>query len=401
MRGQYIAHGEPAPQHVRCADWGESGIVAASRRGESIVVTDCASDPRLSEAERAMYLDSEVRAFVAVSLVKGDRWVASFCVNSDVPRNWTPIEIALVRETAERTWAAAERARAELDRNEAEAALRQALSETTAARDEAERANAAKDDFLATLGHELRTPLATIKLWLGVIRAAKLPAEQLSMAIQAIADSTDSQSRLVDDLIDLSRLTLGRLKLRLEAVDIPHLIENLVEVAKPAAEARNLRLGAEVSAELGCTLADAERLKQIVWNLLNNAMKFTPPGGRINVIAERLGERLSIEVRDSGAGIAGEFLPRVFERFSQAERGTSRRYEGLGIGLALSKELVELHAGDIEVESAGLGQGTVFRVRLPWLDPRIVSRPRRRELREPNAGVTLLAGSDVEGKLQS
>jgi len=301
-------------------------------------------------------------AHLAVPLIENGQHVATLTVNDTSPRPWTPLEISLVQETAERTRAAVERAHTE-------AALRRSFAAATAARAEAERANKAKDEFLATLGHELRTPLAAIVLWGGALRSGAVPLHELARAIDAIVQSAESQSRLIEDLLDLSRLTSGKLLLAPTSAEVESVARAAVDIVRPTAQAKGVALEIDIPGDLGTAILDAARFKQVLLNLLSNATKFTPEGGKVTLRVRRGGGCLEADVTDTGEGIAPEFMPHVFERFRQADMGETRQHAGLGIGLALSRHLIELQGGTIEAESEGPERGSTFRVRLPWVDP--------------------------------
>jgi signal transduction histidine kinase/ActR/RegA family two-component response regulator len=243
-----------------------------------------------------------------------------------------------------------------------------ALTEATAARSEAEAANRTTDDFLATLGHELRTPLAAIRLWAAALRSGALSLSEIGRGIEAIAQSAEEESRLIDDLLDSSRLSSGNLLLACCAVEVRALVESAVETVKPVALAKAVALSMDIDAGAGAAVLDGPRMKQVLWNLLTNAVKFTPPGGSVSVRARRREGQLEFEVVDSGEGIAPEHLAHVFERSRQAGMRETRGH-GLGIGLGLAKQLVELHGGHIEARSEGIGRGATFRVRLPAAEP--------------------------------
>lgn len=245
----------------------------------------------------------------------------------------------------------------------------QLLIAVTAAHAEAERVNRAKDEFLATLSHELRTPLAAILLWGGLLRSGAMPLQELARAVDAIVQSAESQSRLIEDLLDLSRLTSGKLRLTPTNVDVGGIGRAAIDVIRPIARAKRVALDVDVPDDLGTAVLDAARLRQILWNLLSNATKFTPEGGTVLLRLRRRGEYLETEVRDTGEGITAEFMPHIFERFRQADMGETRQHVGLGIGLALSRQLVELHGGTIHAHSEGRGRGATFLVRVPWVEP--------------------------------
>lgn len=238
-----------------------------------------------------------------------------------------------------------------------------------AARREAERANALKDQFLATLSHELRTPLTAIVGWVHVLRRKLPPTHQdLSRGLDIIERSANTQTRLVEDLLDMSRIVTGKLRLQKQLVSPSSFVLAAIDTLRPAAEAASIRLQAELHETPGLVLGDLSRLQQVVWNLLANAIKFTPPGGEIRVAVRGSAGTAAVMVSDTGVGIKPEFIDQVFERFRQADGSTTRRYGGLGLGLSIVKHLVEAHEGSIEVFSAGEGQGATFTVRLPLLD---------------------------------
>jgi len=267
-----------------------------------------------------------------------------------------------------------ERRRAEREREEA-------LVREQAARRDAEAASRAKDEFLAVASHELRTPLTPILGWTTMLRAGWLDAEELRRALDSIERGGRSLVELIDDLLDVSRIVSGRLRLAMCPAELGLIVQAAVESIRPAAEAKGVRLQLRLPAGHAHVSGDPDRLQQVVWNLVSNAIKFTDAGGRVEVDVVREGGFVFTHVRDSGRGIDPELLPNVFERFWQADATTSRRHGGLGLGLAIVRHLVELHGGTVAVESAGPGQGAAFSVRLPA----IASPPRAAE-RLPVAG---------------
>ena len=298
-------------------------------------------------------------------------------------------------------WDITDRKHAEVALRESEARARLLLAGAREAGRAAEAANQAKDEFLATLSHELRTPVAAILLWAGVVRSGAVAPSELGRALEAIVLSAESQSRLIEDLLDLSRLRSGKLSLAPAPIDVASLIDGAIDVVRPAAAAKNLELSVAVPRELGGAQFDPARLKQVLWNLLSNAVKFTLPGGHVSVRARRANDWLELEVEDDGEGIPPEFMPHVFERFRQADMGETRAHGGLGIGLALSRQLIELQGGRIEAHSQGAGRGACFRVCLPWVEcePESVRTPAVPSLAEagnPLAGVGVLLVEDDE-----
>jgi len=252
--------------------------------------------------------------------------------------------------------------------------LATALGGEQRARLETEEASRLKDEFLMTVSHELRTPLTAIAGWAQMLESGILDERQKAAAMQTIARNARMQTRLVEDLLDMSRIIGGKLRLDVRAIDLEDLLQQAVESVQPAADAKRVVLEAVFGRGTTAIVADAERLQQVLWNLLTNAIKFTPSGGRVEVRLEASDGAVDIIVRDTGSGIAPEFLPHVFERFRQADGGSRRRHGGLGLGLAIVRHLVELHGGTVRAESEGEGRGATFVVRLPIRAPAPAAR---------------------------
>ena len=248
---------------------------------------------------------------------------------------------------------------------ESEQAAR-AAAERRAAREES--ANRAKDDFLAVLSHELRTPLNSILGWVRLLRAGTLDAAKTTHALDVIERNVGQQARLISDLLDVSRIVAGRLELAMTVVDFPALVSGTVESMRPAAEAKAITLMSQIDPKAGPVRGDADRLRQVVENLLTNAVKFTPTGGQITVRLLR-DDGVRLIVSDTGKGIDADFLPHIFERFRQADSTSTRAHAGLGLGLAIVHHLVELHGGRVTAESPGEGAGSTFTVALPLAAP--------------------------------
>ena len=267
------------------------------------------------------------------------------------------------------------------DRKRIEGEREHLLEAERAARTEAERASRMKDEFLATLSHELRTPLNAILGWSHLLSTGTGSAQDAKEGIAVIERNARVQSKLVEDLLDMSRIITGQLRLDVRRVDLPEVIRAAVEAVKPPADAKGIRVHAVLDPPAVPVQGDPARLQQILWNLLSNAIKFTPRGGRVQVTLERVNTHVEIAVSDSGIGIKPEFLPHLFERFRQADASTTRRFGGLGLGLAIVRQLVEQHGGTVSATSAGEGQGTTFRVSLPLPEARHSSEeaPRREE----------------------
>jgi signal transduction histidine kinase/CheY-like chemotaxis protein len=242
--------------------------------------------------------------------------------------------------------------------------IRQLLESERAARAEAERAGRMKDEFLATLSHELRTPLNAILGWATMLRRSADDPEEITSGMEIIERNARIQAQLIEDLLDMSRIISGKIRLDVHSVDPSTVIEAAIESVRPAADAKEIRIQ-NVLEPCGPVLGDPGRLQQVLWNLLSNAVKFTPRGGNVIVTCRRSRSSVEITVSDTGPGIKPEFIPHVFERFRQADGSTTRRYGGLGLGLAIVKNLVELHGGTVEARSAGDNSGANFIVRLP------------------------------------
>jgi PAS domain S-box-containing protein len=250
-------------------------------------------------------------------------------------------------------------------RRQAEAEREELLTRERAARAEAEAANRAKDTFLATISHELRTPLSPILAWARMLRQGKLDPRKTARALDVIERCAQAQAQLVEDMLDVSRIMSGKLRMAVRPVALAPVVESAVDVVRPAAQAKQLRLQVELDAEAGMVRGDAERLQQVVWNLVSNAVKFTPRNGRVRVALARVDGQVAITVADTGQGIRPEVLPIVFEPFRQGDSSTTRVHGGLGLGLAIVRHIVEAHGGSVQAESAGEGRGAVFTVTLP------------------------------------
>jgi len=259
---------------------------------------------------------------------------------------------------------------------------------------QAERASQIKDEFLATLSHELRTPLSAILGWTQLLRMQRVPPEQLDEGIAVIERNAKTQAQLIEDLLDVSRIISGKLSLALEQVDPATLVGDVIESLRIVAETKRVEIAESIEPEVGRTLGDPARLQQIVWNLLSNAIKFTPEEGRVQIEVTGHGGMVEICVADSGQGIDPRFLPFVFDRFRQADASSTRSHAGLGLGLAIVRHLAELHGGTVAAESAGIGKGAKFRVRLP----RYVADPSKKA---PAKGATpeIITRSDAQPDL--
>jgi PAS domain S-box-containing protein len=260
-----------------------------------------------------------------------------------------------------------DRKRAEEAREEALRVRDELLKREQAARTEAEAANRAKDEFLATVSHELRTPLNAILGWSHMLRSSKLEEATYERALETIERNAKAQAQLVEDILDVSRIITGNLRLDVRPVDLSPVIEAAIDSIRPAVDAKGIRLETVLDPRAGPISGDPARLQQIVWNLLSNAVKFTDRGGRVQVRLERVNSHVEINVSDTGRGIRTDFLPQVFDRFRQADSTSTRAHGGLGLGLAIVRHLVEMHGGAVEAFSPGEGLGATFTVKLPLM----------------------------------
>jgi len=258
-----------------------------------------------------------------------------------------------------------ERVAREAELQEQVSARTQALAREKAAREEAEEANHLKDEFLATVSHELRTPLTAILGWSDMLLTGSLIGEAHDRALETIHRNAQAQNQLISDLLDVSRIISGKLRLDLRAVELPAIVEAALEATRPAAEAKGITLTSALDQQAHPINGDPTRLQQVVWNLITNAIKFTPRGGQIIVKLESVGARAEIIVEDSGIGVSPEFLPHIFDRFRQADPSTNRLHGGMGLGLSIVRQLVDLHGGTVRAESEGEGKGATFVVSLP------------------------------------
>ena len=324
--------------------------------------------PRMRESLREL----GPGALIAVPLVAQGRAVGGLGLTFAGDKRFDAAERAFLLALAGQCAQALERARLyEAERN---------------ARAQAEVANRAKDEFLATVSHELRTPLTAILGWSKMMRGGQLNEELAARAVEVIERNANAQAQLIEDLLDITRIIAGRLRLDVQDVELVPVIEAAVESVRLAAEAKGVRLQTVLDPRAGPVSGDAARLQQVIWNLLSNAIKFTPRGGRVQVRLARAGSHVELTVSDTGIGISPDFLPYVFERFRQADPTTTRVYGGLGLGLAIARHLVELHGGAIEAASPGGGLGATFTVRLPLVAALGEPRAERRSRASGGAG---------------
>jgi PAS domain S-box-containing protein len=261
------------------------------------------------------------------------------------------------------------------ERVNSEAELRRQIAAAESARSTAEDALRVKDEFLATLSHELRTPLNAVLGWTHILLGQKVDRELMTRALHVIDRNAVAQARLIDDMLDMARIVTGKLRLEMAPVDLVAAARAAVDVVAPSAQAKNVAIATILGSKPRLVTGDADRIQQIVWNVLSNAVKFTPGGGRITLRIEQEEQSIRLTVKDTGKGITPDFLPFVFERFLQANSSVSRTEGGLGLGLALVRQLVELHGGQITAASAGVNAGSTFTITLPAIQAELLERP--------------------------
>lgn len=332
------------PLHIEQHD---RALIRSMRSGKAELIEDIPAGTRetWSPTPRARELLAELafRSYMAVPLLVRGRALGALALTTNARgRRLGPDDLALAEELARRAALAVENAR--LYR-------------------EAQEASRLKDEFLATVSHELRTPLMAILGWTHLLRTGR--ASDVARAAETIERNAQAQARIVEDVLDTSRIITGKLQLKLARVSLREVVRAAIDTVRPAAEAKSIELVTSVDFGVGDTLGDAERLQQVTWNLLANAIKFTPAGGRVEARLEREGAFARLTVVDSGQGIHPDFLPHVFERFRQGDSTMTRAHGGLGLGLAIVRHLVELHGGYVSADSPGEGQGATFTVRLP------------------------------------
>ncbi|MDT4952091.1 MAG: hypothetical protein QOJ02_229 [Acidobacteriota bacterium] len=281
------------------------------------------------------------------------------------------------------------------ERKEVEEQLRASLIREQMARVEAENANRLKDEFLDTVSHELRTPLNAILGWAHMIRSTSLDEATVARAIETIERNAKAQAQLVEDILDVSRVVTGKLRLNIEPVDVASVINSAIDSVLLAADSKDIQLEVTLDPSARYVSGDSGRLQQVAWNLLSNAIKFTPTGGRVSVRLERAGTSAQIKVSDTGQGISSQFIPFIFDRFRQADGSSTRRHGGLGLGLAIVRHLVELHGGTVSAESPGAGLGATFTVKLPLAPSPERTKSRRRDAESLRANEANDAGVKV------
>ncbi|MBL8148456.1 MAG: response regulator [Blastocatellia bacterium] len=351
---------------------------------EPVVITDINSERRFKIPK--MFRDHSIVSGLSVT-IRGSKF--SFGVlgaYSLKPRNFTTDDINFIRSIANVLAMAIERNKVDEER----ASL---LVREQEARKEAEAASRIKDEFLATCSHELRTPLTSILGWAKLLSRADLEPQTFSKAVSVIERNAKLQSKIIDDLLDISKIVSGKMALEMKVTEILPVVEAAIDTLKATAEAKGVKMLMIIDPVLSPVMGDSNRLQQVVWNLVANAIKFTPAGGSVEVTVKRADSQIEISVKDTGKGINPDFMPYLFKRFYQADSSITRTQGGLGLGLAIVRHIVELHGGNVSAESPGEGKGSTFRVRFPvisaWKEEITRTSSRWGSFRQPEANISL------------
>ncbi|MGL5834395.1 MAG: hybrid sensor histidine kinase/response regulator, partial [Waterburya sp.] len=312
--------------------------------------------------------EAQEAAQEALAIAKAGEFATfqGYCPTFKQTPKWWDVVVTPIRDAAEQVVQLLVISRDITDRKQAELERERLLEQEQIAREAAERASRVKDEFLAILSHELRSPLNPILGWIQMMQTYQLDADKINQAVTTIDRNARLLTQLIDDLLDIARILRGKLALNVTTFNLELAIEAAIETVQTAAEAKSIAIKTNFS-PVGQIKGDFTRLQQIMWNLLTNAVKFTPDGGTVEIQLQQIGKRAQISVSDTGKGISPEFLPHVFEYFRQADASVTRNHGGLGLGLAIVHHLVELHGGEVTVTSPGVGQGATFIVQLPLL----------------------------------
>jgi PAS domain S-box-containing protein len=383
LRRTEVAHADPAmEERLRkllrspLEPGGRSPQAEVLKRGESYLATEVGPEILRTiapeESDRQALEAVGLRSLIVVPLLARERVLGALSlVSAHSGRRYGRIELQLAEDLGRRGALAADNAALYLASQEARLA--------------AEKANRAKDEFLATLSHELRTPLTPILGWTVMLRSGSLDQTGLLRGLEVIERNVRVQTQLIEDLLDVSRIVTGKLRVELKPIELVPVIEAGLDAVRPSLEAKELRLTVSLEPRSMRVQGDPDRLQQVVWNLISNAVKFTPRGGQVEVRLSHSDTHVQVHVSDTGRGISPDFLPYVFERFRQADSTSTRKYGGLGLGLAIVRHLVELHGGTVKAESPGEGQGATFTVSLPLLEVPPTPPVRRRSPDERSA----------------
>jgi len=370
----YALSGAPREAFERFGHPRATPLFVPTFRGEGVIrIGDVRKDPRYGQmgphhgTPRGHLL---VCSYLAVPVIsRSGEVIGGLFFGHRDPDVFTERSERLVVGIAAQAAVAIDNARLYEDAKRTAAARERLLEAERAARAEVERVSLMKDEFLATLSHELRTPLNAVLGWSEILLARANAREgegsDTRRGLETIARNARAQAQLIEDLLDMNRIVSGKIRLDVQQIELAPVVTAALDSVRPSADAKSIAVRATIEPDAGPVVGDPNRLQQVVWNLLTNAVKFTPKGGDIDVSVRRAGAHVEILVRDSGIGISPEFLPHVFERFRQEDSSRTRRYSGLGLGLSIVKQLVELHGGSVKAESAGDAKGATFVVSLP------------------------------------
>ena len=311
--------------------------------------------------------DENEMAYQAVESARNGKTAnfVGFCLTAKGTPKWWDVSVAPIFDANGKPTRLIATSRDVTERRTGEQERERLLKNEQAARKEAEIANRMRDEFLATVSHELRAPLNSILGWARLMEKGTLDENTTEKAVSTIVRNAESQNRLIEDLLDVSRIISGKMRLEVVTVKPINFVESALETVRPAADAKNITLEVVEDSVVSHISGDPNRLQQVMWNLLSNAIKFTPNDGKVTVEISRPNGYVEIKVKDTGVGISSEFLPHVFDRFRQADASSIRKFGGLGLGLAIVRHITEMHGGSVAVESAGENQGSTFIIQLP------------------------------------
>lgn len=341
-----------------------SDMLAYVQTGKTAVMDNIPVDPRTADS---LFDKIDTRSGIGVPIFRNGCWRFGIYVHHSQPRQWSAEDVALVEEAAAQTWEAVERAEARKALQRSENRLQKLYNQERAARAEAEQANRLKDDFLATVSHELRTPLTAFLGYAQVLMSRRRDEASARRIVDKMVQSATAQAQMVEDLLDVSRIVSGKMRVELQPLRFERVIHSALDIVQPMIDENHLDLHIDLQMLPNKIMGDPHRLQQVVANLLSNSAKFTPAGGSITVRLEAQDDSAMFSIIDTGQGIKPAFLPFVFERFRQADSSSVRSHSGLGLGLAIVRHLVELHGGTVTASSDGLDKGATFTVRLPML----------------------------------
>jgi signal transduction histidine kinase/CheY-like chemotaxis protein len=402
----YTLSGAPREAFEKFGHPRATPVFAPTFRGDAVIrIGDVRQDARYGQWAPHYGMPAghlPVRSYLAVPVIgRSSEVIGGLFFGHSEPNVFTERSERLVVGLAGRAAVAIDNARLyEAARRAADERAR-LLDAERLARQQVERVNVMKDEFLATLSHELRTPLNAVLGWSDLLlMETSFDEVKIRRGLQTIARNARAQAQLIDDLLDMNSIVSGKIRLDVQRVDLIPIMEAALDSVRPSADAKQIVIRRTIDPNVGPLFGDPNRLQQIVWNLLTNAVKFTPKGGKVDVIVQRVNSHVEISIHDTGIGISAEFLPSLFERFSQADSSITRRFGGLGLGLSIVKQLVELHGGRVKAHSAGEGQGSTFCVDLPVravhiADDQQREHPTTERISEVRAPVVSLAGIKI------